>query len=67
MVLNYVTISLALSSGQNPAALTSLYALQSVFTAVLFYVLFGEKLQKGHFVGIFFFLVSVFMISAGAS
>jgi drug/metabolite transporter (DMT)-like permease len=67
MTCNYVTISLAISTGTNPAALTSLYSLQTIFTAVLFYFLFGEKLQTGHYLGMLCFVSSVLFIAFASS
>lgn len=52
-------------SGINPGIISSIFSSTCVFTIILFYFLYGQKLSVFDFIGIFFIIGSVVFISMG--
>lgn len=53
----------AILSGVNTSILFSLFSATSIFAAIVFYLVYGEKLKKTHIVGIGFMIMSVIFIA----
>ena len=54
-------------AGVNQGVIASLFSCSIIFSAILFYLIYGEKLTQRHFIGIFFMTISVVLISLGNS
>jgi len=52
-------------SGINPGIISSIFSSTCVFTIILFYCMYGQKLSIFDFIGIFFIIGSVVFISIG--
>lgn len=53
----------AILSRVNTSILFSLFSATSIFAAIVFYIVYGEKLKKTHIVGIGFMIMSVVFIA----
>ena len=52
-------------SGINPGIISSIFSSTCVFTIIIFYFMYGQKLSVFDFIGIFFIIGSVVFISIG--
>lgn len=61
------TFIFAAKAGANYGVIASLFSVQIVFSAFVFYFLYAESLYKRHVIGILFFVGSVALIALGKS
>jgi len=53
-------------AGINQGVISSIFTCSIIFTAIFFFIFYGEKLNLRHLVGIFFMTVCVVLISVGS-
>lgn len=61
----FYTMELAFKAHVNQGIIASLFSTSIVFSAVLFYFLYDEKLSIRHFIGLSLMIVAVVLISVG--